>query len=184
MKAIRNGTATLLTVLVTGALLQPQAAYAGDKEWATAGKILAGVTALHVFTKGFPIRSSQRHTTVIRKTVTRSHGRSRHGYKSLPIPKCTPRRRPSYHHRGRYEMNSRVYKHPHTSTHRYEVYSSVPDLTDGEYTLHFTHESVYMDISKYERIYQPRIRGAVAYLQKRHHGSSSWTTKSTHPSIW
>jgi len=58
MKALKRNTAGIgmLAVGVVALFLavQPQAARAGDDEWATAGKILAGVVGAHILVNGLP----------------------------------------------------------------------------------------------------------------------------------
>ena len=54
MKHHLRTTTLAVTVLTVAAVLAPPRTWAGDKEWATAGKILTGVVAAHVLLNGLP----------------------------------------------------------------------------------------------------------------------------------
>lgn len=81
----------VLTALATALVaLHPRQAYAGDEEWATAGKILTGVVASHILTKGLPEPPRPRLTITRTQVNRRGYGRGRHRTRSKTV--CRPAR--------------------------------------------------------------------------------------------
>ncbi|MFT5127977.1 MAG: hypothetical protein ACI8W8_001585 [Rhodothermales bacterium] len=181
-------TATLLLF----ALVAPQAS-AGDKDWANAGKVLAGVVGFGILHNAL---SSNHHG---------SHHRSRHSTtyysSSRSYPSC---RSTSYSYRPSYS-----YRHQPTYYQR-EVIRPVP--TPVYHTTTVVRESapvyrpapapvyvpaapapaptvsgsnpVVVPLENGRRLLQPRIKGHVAYLQVYSEHSGSWVTLKEYPSLY
>ena len=88
-------------VALCATLALPHRTYAGDDEWATAGKILAGVVGLRVLQKG--VRGSGHrgyehgHADHGHSPYHYYHGRHhRHRYRIIDSSRCRPRRDYSY----------------------------------------------------------------------------------------
>lgn len=162
MKSMRAWTTTALTGLVAWSCWQPQTAVAGDKEWATAGKILTGVAVLQLFHHGLDFRV-ERHPREVeaRREPKRIDVRDRWSH-------------PRYGHTAVHTCGSvcRCHREPRPAVHHVD------------YNVRLTRDAVYRDISDCRRVYQPRRRGHRAYVQTRPHASHPWVTAGEHPSIW
>jgi hypothetical protein len=167
MKTTRTHQRTfaLISAVVIGlALLQGPRAQAGDQEWAVVGKVLTGVVAAHILFGEPEIRT--RTVVVHRSPPPVVH---------VPRP-CPPRVAPAprYHHpRGRAYGQTRKDNRHHCHLHRYHERC---DRTRGH--------AVIRQLSRTRRIYQPRVRGHVAFIQERSNHGHDWVTISTCRSIW
>jgi len=148
------------------------AASAGDKEWATAGKILTGVVIAEVLNRGICLPPVRERTVVHKKVViverpavvrririfeTRRHcGRSSHWG-----------RRPSCGHGS----NRFYHARPRSSTWR--VCS--PSEPVG---------AVVYQADRNRRLCQPAVSGHPAVIQERPFPGHPWISVGTHPSIW
>ncbi len=132
--------------------------YAGDREWATAGKILTGVVAANVIGDLF---CSSRSVTV-----------ERHVYRTYPKVTTIHHRRPMVKSYTYYESRNCPPK-PEISYRTIE-YKTQPVCS----------ELVIVNIEDGRRIIQPRIHGATAYLQVYSKVSCDWVTIEEYPSIW
>ncbi len=209
MKTRTNTLASMtLGIAFLGLLLPMPQAAAGQKEWATAGKILTGVVVGQALFGNCPT------TTVVRHG---SHGPRPHSSHSAVFVTPTYRyghgsmRRhsswPSYSSYGSsFSISTtRVVQAPPQVVYvdrEVPVYIEKPvvvqpppapvqpgsqptaNILGRDFTLRFEGSSIYADISDYVRIYQPRVKGHIAFLQERAQPGYAWITKSEHPSIW
>lgn len=134
----------LAVCLGMGLTLLPSGAYAGDKEWATAGKILTGAAVLGAL---------------------HHHVQPRHNHRIVE------HRRPNLHSRYKRWTSRRSNHHRRPSA----VHpAAVTACTDP----------IIVNLSSGKRLYQPRIKGHVAYVQKWSACDSGWTTIGYRASIW
>ena len=156
-KAILTGLTSLI-VLVT--VMNSSTCFAGDKEWATAGKILTGVVAAQVVGD---VLWSDRHITV-----------KSYGYKP-------------YHHRGSWKKR---YYHKNRGSscgvrkNRRPGYCKIPRPKVSYRPIRKCTGPVIVHLENGRRIYQPRIKGATAYLQVYSRACNEWVTLEEYPSIW
>ena len=150
----------IVTLIMSVAFMKPSPTYAGDKEWATAGKILTGVVAANVLGD---IVWSDRYVKI------KSHRYQRPFHNKGFSKKCY------YKNNGhvydiswkKYRGNKRYRRFGKTRTYAPKCASPViVHLEDGR------------------RIYQPRIKGATAYLQVYNELCHEWITIKQYPSIW
>lgn len=200
MKTTVKWTAGLVAMIVTIAMLSPQPARAGDREWATAGKILTGVVAANVLLNGLPYVFEPPSAPVVSNTVIRYEN---HGFRDrpsahwgyAPAPGCRMYRPPFRGYRSdRSRSNVDIYVCPEpvvVASQPVSVieYNDIPKYDNSceshsDYTIHVAANEVYIRISDYKRIYQPRVKGHKAYIQERPDINHSWLTKGEHPSIW
>ena len=167
---MRNQRLTLaITALGVAVMVAPQAAQAGNKQWATAGKVLTGVAVAHVLTGG----GGRHHQSVHISRPYQSVSHSYTHYERAPrrASQCrTPRR---YGHQDRshtrYRSSHRQQAVCHTCRHPRSACECGP---------------VIISIGDSERIYQPRIRGHVAYVQVWESCRRDWRTVRSCDSIW
>ena len=150
-------TATAATLVTVSA----NQAYAGQKEWATAGKILTGVVAATV------IHQAMQPQVVHSRVVHVNHAPPRHSGRVMQT-RTTYRHPPTYggtHYRRT------------TTTRRVTTYHrpvAVP-VCSGP---------VIMQIDTYTRLYQPRVRGHNAWVQNWCPHTRTWVSVQHHRSIW
>lgn len=153
----RNIISGLIVAGLSAGMMMPQPAAGRQKDWATAGKILAGVvigSALHQAVHTTP----SRHSTVVVHAPPSQHrhpGSSRTGIHHSRSSMTYSRGRPS---------STRTYRPATCRTAR--VHPIIVDAGCGR------------------RLYQPPVRGHQALVQRRCRRSGSWITIGTHPSIW
>lgn len=159
----KNAMTLALTAALVVTMVTPQVATAGNKEWATAGKILAGVTAYHVLSDG-----GRGHHQSVRVEEHYTY-RDTHRPPSYPV-----------YYGSSYGCGSpRSYQYSSVS-HYYE------DLCGGcrHPRPSCTCGPVIIQISECRRLYQPRIRGHVSYLQEWDECRREWCTIGIRDSIW
>jgi hypothetical protein len=155
---------TLIAAIVAAACLFPAASFAGDKEWATAGKILTGVVGLQFLQK--------------------AHKHSSHSYSS----NCGTRSH-SYHRPHHSHSHGHVHKQV-TVVHAANCGCSscrpapVVHRTTTIYkgTVPHCSNPVVLEVNSTRRIFQPRIKGHTAYLQILDQGQ--WITLREYPSVY
>ena len=165
-----------LAVLVATAM--PATTFAGDKEWATAGKILTGVIGLKVLQGAHDRHHDSRHQREVyqstrcrtvptyRTTYRQSYS---HGQNCActrcrpPAPVCQPQ-----------TVIIREYV-PAPAPVREPVREYVPVAPK-------CNTPIVSQINSTRRIFQPKIRGHVAYLQILDQGE--WITLREYPSIY
>jgi hypothetical protein len=156
----------LVSAVVVGlALVAAPRARAGDQEWAVVGKILTGVVAAHILFGEPEIRATR--TVVVHREPVRMVYAPRRCPPRVVVP-------PRYHHdRGRPYGHMKEEKGRHCRSHqRYE-------RCDRPYG-----GAVIRQLSRTRRIYQPRVRGHVAFIQVRSHHGHEWATVGECRSIW
>ncbi len=180
MKSHRHSkriAAGILCASLLGATLAPPAARAGQKEWATVGKVLTGVVAASVLHHALlppppppalsrvEIRYHSPAPVVVRERIvvrTPQRAEVRHGHS-----------RTSRHHYRDYghrrDSRSRGYRTP--SSHSHRGYRPAPGRAP-----------IIRHYGSSRRLMQPAVRGHVAYVQ--HYRNGVWVTISSHPSIW
>jgi len=167
-------TAAAAAAWMTACVL-PGSTYAGDKDWARAGKILAGITVLGIANEVYSDKKRNRHA------------RDRHSrreevryvqpvrYESTAVERCDTYRpqRVRHHSRGHERSHYRARSHVTHHAPRTTVYESrrIDDL-------------VVIDLEEGRRICQRRVRGATAYLQIWSELDDKWVSIRTYPSIW
>ena len=155
----------LVTAVATGLFfIQPQPVRAGDSEWATAGKILTGVVAAHVLTNGIPAHTRHREVTVHTTRVIRQpRHHVRHSVSRRRLHRIRRPRVLEYHHyETRYSENSDCRRRRN----------------------HWDRGSVIHRVGPNKRLYQPRVHGHPAFVQKRPFQGHPWITVKKHPSVW
>ena len=157
----KQGVTLAITAAVVAAMVAPQVAQAGNKEWATAGKILAGAAVIHVLTDN----GGSHHREVI---VERRYDYSpRYSSRYSRDSQCrTPQR---YERHVRHRASSPPRDYCGTCRHERSACSCGP---------------VVIDIGDSKRLFQPRIRGHVSYLQVWDSCRRDWRTIGTRDSIW
>jgi hypothetical protein len=139
-------------------LLTSSTGYSGDREWATAGKILTGVVAANVISNVIcPTR-----TITVDRQVYHTNRPVRYYNRCKPIVR-------SYSY---YE--TRNYCPPPRISYKTIEYDVKPDCSD----------LVIVNIDNGRRIIQPRIHGATAYMQVYSQVTCEWVTIEEYPSIW
>ena len=163
------------------ALGLPTRSYAGNKEWATAGKILTGVVAAHVLVNGFPVQVGRR-PTVVQRTIIREYRtpncRVEQYSSRYSIPRSRYHRSSYYESRGRRHQPKRHYsgRRPKDGgSHQPKHHYSGRRPKDGGVTIW---------VSGNKRVYQPRVKGHDAFVQKRSFSGHPWVSVKKHPSIW
>lgn len=142
-------TASVLALALAGAVFAPQQAAAGNDEWATAGKILAGVVGVSVLNNHLKDRN------VDYQTRTRYY---------RPKSRCRPQ-----------------------VTHRETVYVTRPVVEvepEPVYTPAPVQGPVVVHLEEGRRLFQPRVRGATAYLQVWSEVCAEWVSIKEYPSIY
>ena len=163
MKTSRNHQKTfaLVTAVVVGlALVQAPRARAGDQEWAVVGKVLTGVVAAHILLGEPEIRS---RAVVVHREVPRPLVHVSRACSPRAVVK--PRGRAYGHVKGgaARRCNAR-YRHDRCGN------AGGPALI--------------RQLSRTRRIYQPRVRGHVAFIQERPCHGHDWVTVRKCHSIW
>lgn len=149
-----------ITAIITISLFSSTTTYAGDKEWATAGKILTGIVAANVIGDLFV---SERYVQV-----------KQPGYKRRGYNKCRPKKR--YYKNDYYSADiswrsSDGYPRRSGPKKRYKNAWKCAD-------------PIIVHIEKGRRIYQRRVKGATAYLQVYSDVCNEWVNIKEYPSIW
>lgn len=168
----RNLTASVLALVLFAAVATPQHAHAGNDEWSTAGKILAGVVGLSVLSQMH--QDSNQHRATHRNRSTRTEYRHR----SSPFRNNCRQPAVVQHETVYVSQPARPapcitpapYVAPARPAPRY-----VPDLSEGP---------VVVSLEDGRRLFQPRIRGAKAYMQVWSEVTSEWITIKEYPSIY
>ena len=156
--------AIICTGVMVLALGLPTRSYAGNKEWATAGKILTGVVAAHVLVNGFPVQVGRR-PAVVQRTIIREYRTPNCRVEQYSSRYSIPRSR--YHRSSYYESRGR--------RHQPKRHYSGRRPKDGGVTIW---------VSGNKRLYQPRVKGHDAFVQKRPFSGHPWVSVKKHPSIW
>ena len=152
----------LITRMITGsmmiAIVQPAIVQAGQKEWATAGKILTGVVATSVITDAFTARTHVEPRRVGPSSFPHDRG----------VPGRTPRISPPRpcpidRFRARPQPPAWSYRHLHMPT---------------------SYPAIIVQKEPGQRLYQPAVHGHPAYLQVWSARENRWISIQTHPSIW
>ncbi|MDE0839579.1 MAG: hypothetical protein OSB41_11080 [Kiritimatiellae bacterium] len=166
---MKSGAILILAAVVAMEMVATPMAQAGDSEWATAGKVLAGAAALHVFSG-----SSNRHhkDVYVEQHVYRSRGHHQPKRYSSSSSCGTSRRVTTY--------TSRHNNHGHSRRH------VKVDRCDGCHRVRSQCRCgpVVISLCEDRRVYQPRIRGHVAYIQERRSCDDRWVTVRSCASIW
>ncbi len=205
MRRMKATAATMLIGFTTWCGWHPHTAVAGDSEWATAGKILAGAAVAGLLSDGrFHLRVGQSRPCVsTRRTTVYSSGHHGGAYRHeshVRIYRSTPlNRHHDYHARSstprygyrHYDYHSYTPRHGHRD-HRYHSSArrshhsreSTPSRCHSGNRLRFSCDGVYIDVSDHTRIYQPLRRGHPALIQTRTCAGHAWVTSGSHPSIW
>ena len=157
----KQGITLAITAAVVAAMVVPQAAQAGDREWATAGKILAGAAVVTVLSNS----GGGRHEEVY---VERRYEYSpRYTSHYSRVSECRTPPRYERHYRSR--PSSYEADFCDTCRHARSACECAP---------------VIVDLGDCKRLYQPRIRGHVSYLQVWDSCRREWNTIRTCESIW
>ena len=185
MKARHKILTGLVAVALVAAAMQSPRAYAGDEEWATAGKILTGVVTAHVLVNGLPFEIRRRTPDRHRRGVyheSRKFGRHR------SISRW--RRHRSYRPRGRCSSRTeiRIYEDfgdgYSSSGHGKSWHGGCGCHRKSGHSLIVLDDAVVVPVDHETRLYQPKVHGHVAFVQKRPFPGHPWTTEKQHPSIW
>jgi hypothetical protein len=154
---MKKTVAAGLAGLMMAAAAMPGAAQAGQREWATAGKILTGVVVGGVVLNATRSRPVEREV-VYERPVYR-HPLVRHGTpprcETQVVRYCPPPQVVRYCPPPRVIVEERVCQEPIVSY-----------LSDGR------------------RLYQPRVHGHTAYLQIWSEVNGDWVSIKEYPSIW
>ena len=150
----------MLIGVLSLSLINPLTTYAGDKEWATAGKILTGFVAANILGDVFV---SKRYVGV-----------NSPRYYRTPYYKCRPKKR-TYRNRG-YSANI-TWKTPRS-------YRRGCRPRRGYRAARKCVDPIIVHVEKGRRIYQPRIKGATAYLQVYSKVCNEWVNVEEYPSVW
>ena len=174
MKLFTRITTSVFTVAIIAAFCAtPQQAQAGDKEWATAGKVLIGIVALDLLTN-HDVASSYNHRPR-RRTEYRSNQCSTapKTYRSNRWQK----RYNSYHAR----KPAPVYRN-HRPAPVYRNHRPAPVYQSYDNSCSLGPVIRYLPCG--QRIYQERRHGHVAYVQKWDRYHNQWVTVRTCDSIY
>lgn len=165
------GTAAILLL----ALAIPQAS-AGDKDWATAGKVLAGVVGFGFLHNA--LSGGHHHHRSYRSTRYYSEPCSSTSY--------TYTRRHDYRPYHRSYTRTEVYCPPVTPVYHTTsvVREPAPVIVPAPVPVPSSPDPVIVNLEDGRRIYQPRIKGHVAYLQIYSEHSGSWLTLKEYPSLY
>ncbi|HCN07620.1 MAG TPA: hypothetical protein DIT01_06770 [Lentisphaeria bacterium] len=144
----------------------PRTAEAGDKEWATAGKILTGLVVLDALTDANHRYYGNRYANVRHEQPQQTYRRNRNRGTTA---RTTTYRRQRSNWRDRYDSPRVNTRWPVYRTETYECRTD-PVIRYIEYGT--------------RRIYQPRIRGHVAYVQRWSSCDNNWVTIGTCESIY
>ena len=144
----------------------PQTAEAGDKEWAVAGKILTGLVVLDALTDNNHRYYGSRYANVRYEQPERTYRRNRN---QSTRTRTTTYRRQRSNWRNRYDSRRVNTSRP---VYRSETYECRTDPVIR-----------YIECGT-RRIYQPRIRGHVAYVQRWSSCDNNWVTVGTCESIY
>ncbi|MDP6450513.1 MAG: hypothetical protein QF773_06830 [Lentisphaeria bacterium] len=161
----------IMTPIITLAIVAafcciPQTAGAGDKEWATAGKILTGLVVLDALTDANHRYYGKRHANVRYERPQQTYRRN---HSSGTTTRTTTYKRQRSNWRNRYDSPRVNTRWPVYRTETYECRTD-PVIRYVEYGT--------------RRIYQPRIRGHVAYVQRWSSCDNNWVTIGTCESIY
>ncbi len=167
MKTYTRITTPIIALAIIVALCCiPRTAEAGDKEWAAAGKILTGLVVLDALT-GTTHRHYGNHYANVR--YERPQQKYRRNYNPCIKTRATTYRWQRSNWRDRYDSRSVNTRWPGYRTETYECRTDPVIRYIGCGT---------------RRIYQPRIRGHVAYVQRWSSCENSWETIGTCKSIY
>jgi len=159
-------TPIIAVAIIATCCCMPQAVEAGDKEWATAGKILTGLVVLGALTDANH-RYYGNHYANVR--YEQPQQRYRHRYNRGTTTRRTTYKRLRSNWCDRYDSPRVSTRWPVYRTETYE-YRTDPVIRYIEYGT--------------RRIYQPRIRGHVAYVQRWSSCDNNWVTIGTCESIY
>ena len=160
IKMKHKTTLCILTFTVAAICFSPSQTQAGDQEWATAGKILTGLFAFNV------LNDAVHHS--------RDHSVTEVVYHRPKYRQCKPRKRHYKHTYRKKKIRSRDYNRTN-SRHSSRVIRTYEKDCDDPVTVYIEND---------RRIYQPRIKGAIAYLQVYNGECDQWVTIEEYPSIW
>lgn len=161
----------IMTPIITLAIIaafccMPRTAEAGDKEWAAAGKILTGLVVLDALTGANHRYYGKRYANVRYEQPQQAYRRNHNRGATV---RTTTYRRQRSNWRDRYDSPRVNTRWPAYRTETYEC------RTDPVIR--------YIE-SGTRRIYQPRIRGHVAYVQRWSSCDNNWVTIGTCESIY
>ena len=167
--------------LLLFALVAPQAS-AGDKDWANAGKVLAGVVGFGILHNALSSNHHGSHHGSRHSTTYYSSSRSYPSCRSTSYsyrPSYNYRHQPTYYHTEVIRpVPTPVY---HTTT---VVREPVPVYTPAPAPVVSGSNPVVVPLENGRRLFQPRIKGHVAYLQVYSEHSGSWVTLKEYPSLY
>ena len=147
-------------ILMSLLIVAPKSSFAGDREWATAGKILTGIAAANVVGQVFYNSSYP--------------ARNKYDYRRRPFH----RKRKFIRRQNRKYNNCKISSRPYRRNRPIEFsrrgYSSSVECDDP----------IIVCVEEGRRIYQPRVKGATAYLQVYSKACNEWVTLEEYPSIW
>lgn len=167
MKTYTRIMTPIITLAIVAAFCcMPRTAEAGDKEWAAAGKILTGLVVLDALTGANHRYYGKRYTNVCYEQPQQAY-RRKHNWGTTA--RTTTYRRQRSNWRDRYDSPRVNTRWP---AYRTEAYGCRTDPVI-RYTEYGT-----------RRIYQPRIRGHVAYVQRWSSCDNNWVTIGTCESIY
>jgi hypothetical protein len=152
----------IMTGCVVGALAvalaSPSVSHAGQREWATAGKILTGVVAAGVIANAFfapPARAEVRFVerpVYDCRPVVRSYPPRNWGYRPMPAP---------------------VYCRP-----------ACPPPVVCEPVAPVCAAPIIVDLGSGRRLYQPPVHGCKSFIQVWSSVNQEWVSIEERPSIW
>ena len=174
----------LFTLIVSfGLLLTSRETHAGDRDWATAGKILTGVIAADILVNHQPVWPQQRQQNSVST------------FRIVKDPPPPPFYSPRQIEISDYELSPQPAVIPATppaeippqpaavpATPREEIPPQI--ATSGTAAAATEEPAVIHQLSPLKRIYQPRIQGHQAYVQERVSPNHPWVTVENYPSIW
>jgi len=182
-----KNTLTLTLIASCGLLLASRDIHAGDRDWATAGKILTGVVAADVLVNHLPAWQQQRQPNSVNTS------------RIVKDPPPPPFYCPRQYDVSDYELSpqpavipappSAAVPLPSTAVPATPQEEIPPQVAAAGSTAAASaaapeEPAVIHQLSPVKRIYQPRIQGHQAYVQERVSPNHPWVTVENYPSIW
>lgn len=163
---LKSGVAAgLCGLTLLGATLMPAPAEAGQRTWATIGKVLTGVVVANVIMD--TVDSPARHRTSLARSEIIHH------HYPVTYPSSTV------------IIRERVELVPVPARGRYRTYGR-PHNYHGRPTGHSRYQPMAKPLVRYHghnrRVVQPAVPGHIAHVEIYRNGR--WIRISTHPSIW
>ena len=158
--------------ILAAAAVQPQACQAGQKEWATAGKILTGVVVAGILSD----MCSTRTATYAQSAMVVPARVAERRYVATPCvarPPCPVRPWP------------RVTRcEPRVVECRPPVLECQPPVVEYRPPVPVRTEPIVVYTVEGQRLYQPAVHGHSAYVQVWSEVSGEWVSIREYPSIW